>query len=164
MKGRTKTILKICMFVLLANLPFLSATQIIGMDIFLDSFESPEKYVYFQADEQHIEGIKNDNDYYVLQRTSHPEFTLNEGDTIIYSTGNNVVICNKIYSISCIGAIKKYHVTNVDDNMIDYPVYDYQVIGKVVSIVDNNIWNVISMKLWDVSIHSLNVHALFTNQ
>jgi len=83
------------------------------MNVFLDSFESPEKYVYFQADEQHIEGIKNDNDYYVLQRTSHPEFTLNEGDTILYSNGNDIVACNKIHSISCIGTLKKYHVTNV---------------------------------------------------
>lgn len=162
-KGRIKNILKICVFILLVNLPFLSATQIIGMNVFLDSFESPEKYVYFQADEQHIEGIKNDNDYYVLQRTSHPEFTLNEGDTILYSNGNDIVACNKIYSISCIGTFKKYHVTNVDDSLIDYPVYDYQIIGKVVSIVDNNLWNVISIKLWDVSIHNLNVHALFAS-
>lgn len=134
------------------------------MDVFLDSFQSPEKYVYFQADEQYIEGIKSDDDYYVLQKTSHPEFTLTEGDTILYSTGNNVFICNKIYSISCIGAFKKYHVKSVDNNLIDYPVYDYQIIGKVVSIVDNNIWNALSMNLWDVSIHNLNIHALFTDQ
>ena len=164
MKRRTKKILKICVFILIANLPFLSATQIIGMDIFLDSFESPEKYVYFEADEQYIEGIKNNDDYYVLQKTSHPEFTLIKGDTILYSTVNNIVVCNKICSISCIGALKKYHVTSIDGSLIDYPIYDYQIIGKVVSIVDNNIWNVISMKIWEVSIHNLNVHALFTNQ
>ncbi len=164
MKGKTKNILKICVFILLANLPFLSATQLIGMDVFLDSFESPEEYVYFQIDEQFIGGIKNDDDYLILQRTNHPDFTLNEGDTILYRNGNDIVACNKIYSISCIGAIKKYHVTNVGDSLLDYPVYNYQIIGKVVSIVDNNLWNILSIKLWDISIHNLNAHALLTNR
>ena len=164
MKGRSKNILKICVFVLLANLPFLSATQLIGMDVFLDSFESPQEYLYFQADEQLMGSIKNNDDYLILQRTNHPEFTLNEGDTILYSNENYIVTCNKIHSVSCIGTLKKYHVVNVDDSLADCPIYDYQIIGKVVSIVDNNLWNILSIKLWDVSIHNLNAHALLTNQ
>jgi len=163
MKEKAKHILNICVFISLTNLPFISSTQLLGMDAFLDSFESPEDYVYFQADEQITGGLTDDDDYFVLQRTSHPEFALNEGDAILYCTGNAVVVCNRIYSISCIGALKKYHVTNVNNGLIDYPVYDYQIIGKVVSIVDNNLWNVISIKLWDVSIHNLNVHALFAS-
>jgi len=164
MRRRIKNILKICVFILLANLPFLSATQLIGMEVFLDSFESPQEYVYFQAGEQLVGSIKNNDDYLILQRTNHPEFTLNEGDTILYSNGNDIVACNKIHSISCIGTLKKYHVTNVDDSLIDYPVYNYQIIGKVVSIIDNNLWNILSIKLWDISIHNLNAHALFINQ
>jgi len=163
MKEKAKHILEICVFISLANLPFISATQLLGIDAFLDSFESPEDYVYFQADEQITGGLTDDDYYFVLQRTSHPEFALNEGDTILYCTGNDVVVCNRIYSISCIGALKKYHVTNVNDSLIDYPVYDHQIIGKVVSIIDNNLWNVISIKLWDVSIHNLNAHALFAS-
>jgi len=134
------------------------------MEVFLDSFECPKDYVYFQADEQLMEGIKNNDDYLILQKTNHPKFTLNEGDTILYSNGNDVVFCNKIYSISCIGTFKKYHVANMGEYQTNYPVYECQIIGKVVSIVDNNLWNVLSIKLWDISIHNLNAHALFINK
>lgn len=45
----------------------------------------------------------------------------------------------------------------------DEPIYENQIIGKVIGNVDNNLWNTISMKIWDISIHNLNVKALFTN-
>ena len=41
--------------------------------------------------------------------------------------------------------------------------YETSVVGKVVGVIDNNIWNSLSLKTWDMSINNLNIRALFTN-
>ena len=69
----------------------------------------------------------------------------------------------KVEQIYCIGAVKKYQLACENNLYVEENIYEQQIIGKVVSIVDNNLWNVISMKIWDVSINRLNLAALFTN-
>ena len=57
----------------------------------------------------------------------------------------------------------KYYVVTFDEERDSAPIYDYQIIGKVVNSFDNNAWNKLSLTIWDSSINNLNAVALFTN-
>ena len=158
-----KDIIKICVFIALANLPFITITQLIGMDTFLDSFENPEHYHYVQNSEFSMEPNTKDEDYTLLQISSHPTFTIEKGDIILYCKNDGETACHRVHHVNYIGSIKRYHTKDDNNHLGDEPVYENQIIGKVISDVDNNLWNTISMKIWDISIHNLNVRALFTN-
>ena len=75
-----RDVVKIIVFITLVNLPFISVTQILGLDIFFDSFENPKSYQYFKNNM--IDTIQNK--YFVLQKSSHPDFSMSTGDSIIY--------------------------------------------------------------------------------
>ena len=162
MKKIITNLIKICSFISLASLPFISITQILGIEAFLDSFENPSYYICLQ-DKDNTIGLNTKNeDYIIIQKSSHPEFNIKKSDTIIYCKNNGTITCNKIYNINNIGAIKIYYITGEND-VINKPIYENQIIGKIITIVDNNIWNFFSIKIWDLSIHNLNLRTLLTN-
>jgi len=163
MKDVVKSAMKFCVFVFLINLPFITATQLLGMDVFLDSFEHTEDYVYLQGDGASTGIDIDEEEYLVIQKSSHSEFTIHDGDLILYCNTEGKTACHQISCISPIGSIKRYQPIDNNNIPADEPIYDAQIIGKVISIVDNNLWNVVAMKLWDMSIHELNVHSFFTN-
>ena len=157
MKKLIKNIIQIGVFIAIANLPFITITQLVGIEVFLDSFENTDCYICVPNDGQ-TQGVAiDDGDYVIIQKVSHPEFSVEKQDVILCYTNNGEETYGRVEQINCIGAVKKYQLK--DEN-----IYEQQVIGKVVSIVDDNLWNVISMKIWDVSIHNLNLAALFTNK
>jgi hypothetical protein len=156
-----KDIIKICVFIIIANLPFITITQLIGMETFLDSFDNVQSYQYFKGNI--LDGDDLDGKYIVLQKTSHPEFSILTGDEIFYLKDEGGLMCRKVYSIGKQGSFNKYYTINFDGDINEEPVYENEVIGKVVSLVDNNIWNALSLKVWDASINNLNAAALFTN-
>ena len=71
-------------------------------------------------------------------------------------------MCREIYHVSDRESMKKYYIINFDDGIDIDPIYEHQIIGKVVSRIDNNIWNKFSLEIWDASINNLNAVALFT--
>jgi len=159
MKKIFKTILKICIFILIANLPFLTLAHITSMDTFLDSFENPEDYICLNSNSKLLHSTNTKEGYLIIQKTSHPDFKIEESDTIIYIKKEGGLACSRVYHYSYIGPTKKYFTDNTDDKISFNPVYEPQIVGKVVKIVDNNIWNSISIKIWDISIHDLNLHS-----
>ena len=161
MKKIMKHAIKICIFILLANLPFITAVQIISMETFLDSFENPDYYICFESNSNLIQSAAKDGDYIIIQKSSHPDFKIKEKDNIIYLKGKGELACSRIHHSIYIGAIKKYYTTDENNKISSNPIYENQIVGKIVKIVDNNLWNTISMKIWDTSIHELNVNALF---
>ena len=163
-KKMVKSIIKICIFISLINLPFITVIQMIGMDAFLDSFENPECYMYLQGGGHSMEPNIGDGDCIILQKSSYPSFSVKEGDIILYCKVEGGIVCHRISSISCIGSVKRYHTIGDSNDFADKPIYENQILGKVVGVVGNNLWNTISMKIWDISIHNLNVNALFTDQ
>ena len=163
MKKTIKRAIKLCIFLSLANLPFITATQLIGIGTFLDSFENPEMYYYIQGNGYSMEPTITDGNYILLQKSSHPSFSVEQGDVVLYFKDNGARICHRIHHISAIGPFKRYHTMGDNNNLCDKPIYEYQIIGKVVGIIDNNIWNKISMDIWDIAIHEFNVNALFND-
>jgi hypothetical protein len=158
-KKKIKNLIKFCIFISLVSLPFITITQILGMEAFLDSFENPSHYICLQ-DKDNTFGLNTKNEeYLIIQKSSHPEFNIKKSDSIIYCKNNGDIACNKIYNINNIGAIKIYYTTQENDG-ISQPIYENQIIGKIITTIDSNIWNFISIKIWEVSINNLNSRVL----
>ena len=152
-----KNAIKFIVFISIASLPFLTATQILGVDTFLDSFENPNYYICLQ-DKENALGLNTRNgEYAIIQKSSHPDFNVLERDSIIYNNNAGEVACHKVEEIGHIGALTRYYTEETD---INNSIIQEQIIGKVVNIVDNNIWNSISVTVWEISIDSLNIRAL----
>jgi len=163
MKRIIKNALKLCIFISLASLPFITAIQLLSMDTFLDSFEKSEYYICLEGKNDLIQSTAKDGDYIIIQKSTHPDFKIEDNDNIIYIKDKDHLICSKIHHSNCIGSIKRYYTTDENNKISNDPIYEVQIVGKIVKIVDNNLWNSISMKIWDISIHELNVNAMFTD-
>ena len=156
-----KGVIKICAFIAIANLPFITITQLIGMDTFLDSFDNSEHYHYIKGSKLDIDNINGE--YVILQKSSHPDFSITNGDEIFYLKDEGGLILRTVCHVSEQETIKKYYTISFNEDIDDEPIYEHQIIGKVVSVVDNNVWNTLSLKVWDMSINNLNAAALFTD-
>jgi len=161
MKRIIKNSIKLFVFISIASLPFISVTQLIGMNNFLDSFENSEYYLFLE-NEGLFASKTTDEEYIIILKSSHPDFKIEEDDSIIYWRNDGEIVCNKIKMTDTFGALKKYQP--IDNNDItDKSIYENQIIGKVINIIDNNIWNSISLKIWEISIQKLNFNSFFNN-
>jgi hypothetical protein len=103
-----------------------------------------------------ISGVQTSQDsFIIIQTADHPEFIIEESDSIIYSDVDGEFVCNEIHEIKGVGMYERYY-TSDEESCSRYPIYQSQVIGKVIKTVDNNIWNELSIKLWELSISNLN--------
>jgi len=132
----------------------------IGIDTFLDSFENSEYYLCFQDEDGLYATNTNDKEYVIIQESRHPDFSAGKNDYILYLTNDNELACNRVYHVSSIGTFKRYHTQDMES--IGHHVLENQVLGKVIKVVDDNIWNSISISVWEISIHNLNIRALIT--
>lgn len=132
MKKWQKRIINILSFIIIVNIPFAVMVQCIGFDTFVDSFENPDSYIYLP------EGR------YLIQKPTHPDFSIGQEDKVLYCDNENGKLFCQTYAVT--ESNNKSHV---------------QVIGKVVSILDeNNTLIKLSMNIWDFSIHKLNIKSL----
>lgn len=157
-KNTLKLAIKFCIFLIIASIPFISTTQMLGIDTFLDSFENSNHYLCVQDKDGLYATNTNDKEYIIIQESSHPDFSAEKNDYIIYLTENNELACNQVYHVSSIGTFKRYHIQ--DTGSIGHHVLENQVIGKVIKVLDENIWNSISISIWEISINNLNIRAL----
>lgn len=162
MKGKHKKIIKILIFTLVAILPFISITNIIGMDIFLDSFENPESYICLKNSDNIIE-LDDSNEYIIIQKSTHPDFKIDTSDLVIYFTFDGIILCSEISEIQGVGSFKRYHILDQYSENKESSIFQNQIIGKVVKTFEDNPWNKLIIKMWDISIHNLNINALMTN-
>lgn len=148
-------VLQISIFLLIACLPFISLTNIIGVETFLDSFDNPESYIFIKNSDE-VQGLKTQREQYlIIQKTTHPDFKIQTNDEIIYFNIKGEIECNKILAIKGTGVFTKYYIQTEGDQ--DNAIYQAQVVGKIIYEIDSNIWNEISLKLWDYSINYLNI-------
>jgi hypothetical protein len=133
-------------------IPFLLTTQILGIDIFIDSFEKPESYCLLQNNEKYI----------IIQKSSHPEFHVDQSDMILHYGKNGNLEFDKIFKIDEIGSIKIYYTIDKNSNEKE-TIYNTQIVGKVIKTIDDNLLNSISMEIWEISIKNLNIKALITD-
>jgi hypothetical protein len=162
MKKVVKNAIKFVVFISVASLPFITVTQLIGIDTFIDSFENSDYYLCFENDGFLASSVKQE-EYIIIQRSSHPDFKINDGDSIIFWDNNGEIVCNKIIRISNVGSLKRYNTID-NTNEEQMPIYENQIIGKVINSVENNVWFSISLKIWDLSIQKLNFNSLLTNE
>jgi hypothetical protein len=160
-REEVKNVAKALVFITIAILPFISITNMIGLDAFLDSFENPDAYVCLK-NSGNIVGLKTQEDnYIIIQKTDHPDFELKQDDKVVYFEINGEMAYDTIYEINGIGPLKRYYTYSSLKNEMNSPVFSTQIIGKVVKIVDNNIWNDLSIQLWEASIDYLNIERAF---
>jgi hypothetical protein len=152
--------IKFCLFLLIVSIPFISISQMIGIDTFLDSFENSEYYLCLQDDNGLYAINKHEKDYVIIQQSKHPHFSAEKNDYIIYFTNDNELTCRRVYHISCIGTNKRYHTQ--DKESIGHHVLENQVLGKIIKVVDDNILNSISISIWEISINNLNIRDLIS--
>jgi hypothetical protein len=153
-----KTIIKTSIFLIIATIPFISAASQMTMEQFLDSFENPEHYISIQNDNL-IKSASQKEGYMIIQRSSCPDFEIKENDEIIYFESDGEIKCSTVIHSSKIGTIKHYYTIN-QDHTEEESVYENQIIGKVIKTMDDNLWNTISIRTWDISIHQLNINNI----
>ena len=158
MKEKNKKIMKFSIFILIAISPFLTVTNILGLNVFLDSFEKPEYYQCIKNN-NYLFGTQTNEQYLILQKASHPDFKVEDNDEIIYFGNNGNVLCRKVNEIYSIDTNNKFYSVNYKGSQKEI-IKDNQIIGKVVKIIYDNIWDTISIKFWDASIHNLNIRSL----
>ena len=156
-----KDILKICLFLAIANLPFITIAQQVGIDVFLDSFENPDYYNYLNDIPLAEDSCIENGDLVIVQRSSHPEFTANEGDIILRYKIEEGYSYNKIYQVNSDSSTIRYYAVGIS-NFDSETIYEHNIIGRVVGVIDDNIWNSLSITLWKTSINNLNIKAMFS--
>jgi hypothetical protein len=159
-KKYLKAAVQLCAFVIIANLPFLTMTQLLGINTFLDSFQHPNSYQYLKTDK--ISPPEEKQGYIILEKPTHQDYSIAQGDTILYRRTRETIECKIVYSIQTKHGEKTYYTTTPNQDELDGPVFDYQILGKSTGIIDDNLWNALSIHIWGLTIENLNAAALFT--
>jgi hypothetical protein len=132
------------------------------LELFLDTFDNSQNYVCIQDKNNDFETSTNGN-YIIIQKSSHPDFIIKKSDHIIYCDYEGEISYSKVSNINSIASVKRYHVEGEESEKGECVLFQNQIIGKIVKIIDDNILNTISMKIWEISIHNLNVRSLLIN-
>lgn len=158
-KNVIQRILKFCVFMVITNLPFITISQLIGIDTFIDSFHHPESYLYIQN--ERIETPCVFEGYIILEKPINQEYLIKQGDTILYYSQDNSIQQKAVSQIVYLQGMKTYYTTSDNKAAPDGPIYDQQIIGTVKGTIDETIWNALCLHLWDLSRNTLNIISLF---
>jgi hypothetical protein len=129
------------------------------MEIFVDSFENPGHYLCIQNEKLLYTSRSDQSDFIIILKSSHPDFEIKKGDNVIYlSSEGNIEYCEIKY-IKTYGEKENYY-TQKNENVYNYPIFEGQIVGKVLKTIDDNIFNSISVKIWEASINNINIRAI----
>jgi flagellar hook assembly protein FlgD len=159
-KEKIKEITKFLAILSIILFPFLSITNLVGMDTFIDSFENPDSYVYIKNMNGFFVSNVEKASYVIIQKTGHPDFNIRESDTVIYSSITGEIVCNKIEHINNIGPINRYKIKASYFEENSETIFEDQIIGKVVKVVNDDMWNTLLIKAWGATIYNLNINTL----
>jgi hypothetical protein len=151
---------KICMFVFIANLPFLTVAHLIGIEVFIESFQHPDAYQCIKT-----YGANNDTlskGYLLLETPIHEHFSIRNGDIILYKTGGGAVRCEPVFNVACRQGTMIYYTTTPTQGVITGPIYGTQILGKVTNTINDNLWNALCIQLWDFSTKNLNAITYYS--
>jgi hypothetical protein len=161
LKINIKKILLLFIFTFLSSLPFLHISEALGIEIFLDSFENSKNYICLQDIENSLESNTN-GDYLIIQKASHPDFDILKNDKIIFYDNEGEISFTKVIQISSTATLKRYHIEEASKHKKSV-IFENQILGKIIDKIDDNILNSISIKIWETSIHNLNLRSLLIN-
>ena len=158
-KNIPRTILKLCGFFLIANLPFLTISQLVGVDTFIDSFKHPSSYLYIKSEKLH--DTDTNAGYIILEQSTNQGFSIHEGDQILYHTMKDSLQQYIVYQVRSHDGITSYYTTGSSGDT-NGPIYEHQVVGKIIGRSQDTLWNTLCLQLWDFSINNLNAVTLFS--
>jgi len=153
-------IFKLCGFFLIANLPFLTISQLVGIDTFIDSFKHPSSFLYIKN--ENLDYIDAKTGYIILEQPTYQGFSIQKGDHILYHTMKDSLQQNIVYLVKSDDGITSYYIPSYTDDY-DEPIYEHQIVGKIIGISEDNIWNTLCLQLWDLSRNNLNAVVLFSD-
>jgi len=159
LKKLKRDVIKIIIIFSILFLPFLHITDLISMEIFVDSFENPEHYLCIESENLLYSSKTDQCDLIIILKSSHPEFKINKGDNIIYFSDEGTIESCKIIDIKTFAEKEKYYKQK-KENFNNYPIFEEQIIGKILKSLDNNIFNSLSVTIWEASINNLNIRAI----
>jgi len=156
-KKTVKKIIKICGFLLLINLPYLTIATSIGFENFIDSFQHPDAYQYLTDT---TTSTLDTQALVLVQKPSHPTFLLTEGDTILYYTQTAGIHCSTITHMNT-NRHERFYTTlyTIQDAT---PIPEQYIIGKVMGIYHPNPWNNLALIIWETTIQNMNINTFFT--
>jgi hypothetical protein len=156
-----KRVLRLCAFVIIVNLPFLTMTQLLGINTFLDSFQHPSSYQYLKYNER--EKFEQKTMYIILEKPTGQDYSITQGDTILYRSTKETLECRTVYATQIQHGEKIYYTSTPDENDLDGPIFYSQILGKSTRMIDDNFWNALSVHVWGLVIENLNVITFFSN-
>ncbi len=161
-KKSLHTLGKICVFFIIANLPFLTLTSLFGAQTFLDSFRYPDAYQYIKTDT--IDGLKADRGYILIERPTHQGYSIKEQDIILYHSCDETIDQRVVSSVVTKNGVNTYIITGVTNGSFDGPIYEQQIIGKIKARFEDTIWTTMCMNIWEISTDNLNALVLFSGK
>ncbi len=159
-KKQLHRIIKIIIFFISANLPFLTIANLLGIDTFIDSFQHPNYYHYIKNEK--IQPVEAKGGYLIIEKPTSHGYSIKEGESILYYTAQGTAQQSIVYQIMCEKGIQTYYTMTSNENDIKGPIYEQQIIGRIKARFDDNLWNVFCLQIWEVSIDNLNAMALFS--
>jgi len=147
-------------FFIIANLPFLTISQLVGINTFIDSFKHPGSFLYIKTEKIHYQDTNGG--YIILEKLTSQGFSIAEGDRILYHTIKDTLQQRIVYQIKTDDGIKTYFTTSGIDNN-EGPIYEHQIVGKIIGNSEDNIWNSLCLQIWHLSIDNLNALTLFSD-
>jgi hypothetical protein len=157
-KNLLRAILKLCGFLIIANLPFLTISQLIGIDTFIDSFNHPGSYYYIKNND--VTSMNPATGYIIIEKPTDQTSTIREGDSILCHTIKNTLQQRIVSQIHTKDGITTYYTTSYNES-IDAPIYESQIIGKIIGTSEDNIWYELCLQAWEISIEKLNILIFF---
>ncbi len=159
-KNLLRTIIKLCGFFIIANLPFLTISQLVGIETFLDSFQHPNSFYYIKNEK--VYNIDPTAGYIILEKPPYQMSAIREGDSILCHSIKNTLQQRIVSQIKTEEGITTYYTNSYTDTS-DAPIHESQIIGKIIGTSEDNIWYALCLQVWDLSIDKLNVLALSPN-
>lgn len=155
-----RTCLNVCGFLIIANLPFLTIAHLVGIDTFIDSFEHPGSYYYVKN--ENIQSMDVKSGYIILEKPTEQGFSVGEGDQILYHSMKDSLQQRTVYQIKSDDGITTYYIVASGTDNYEGPIYEHQIIGKIIGNLKDTIWNNLCLQIWELSIDHLNAMALFS--
>jgi hypothetical protein len=153
-------IIKICVFFLIANLPFLTLINLFGIDTFIDTFRHPTAYQTIKTDT--IPQFTTQSEYILLKKPHHQNYSIEINDILLYYTTQETFVKERVSSIVSTNGINRYYTVARNNPSSNGPIFEDQILGIIQAEYDSNLWNNLCIQLWDLSTENLNAIALFT--
>jgi hypothetical protein len=145
---------------ILANLPFLTMSYILGMETFLDSFEHPSSFLYIKNEQ--IQTLQPQAGYLILEKPTSEAFSIEEGDMILCYTTTHRLQQHIVSEIRYEDGGKTYYASTSASELSGAPIYDSQIVGKITGEMKETLWNRLCLYFWDVSINHLNILSVLS--